>query len=91
MKVIIPNPKNKELVEIEAKITKKIVDADIKDMSHCIKIFDSFSFFKNGVEYFALVIELLGLSLYDYLKNNDKAKVSLIKYLKVLPFSIRIK
>ena len=71
MKVIIPNPKNKELVEIEAKITKKIVEADIKDISHCIKIYDSFSFYKNNVEYFALVIELLGLSLYDYLKNNN--------------------
>ena len=71
IKIINSNDKNFESAEIEAKLTQKITEADKKGDSHCIKIFENFIFTKDNVQYYAIVIELLGLSLYEYLKSNS--------------------
>ena len=71
MKIISPCDKNFESAEIEAKLTQKITEEDKKNQSHCVKIFDHFKFSKDNIDYYAIVIELLGLSLYEYLKNNS--------------------
>lgn len=71
MKIILPIKKYIKSAEIEAYIIKKILSTDKQDKSHCINILESFHFYKDDIEYYAIVFELLGLSLYDYLKMNS--------------------
>ena len=71
MKIILPNKKNIESAKIEAKLVEKILDADKYNKSHCIKIIEHFYFTKEDIEYYAIIFELLGLSLYDFLKSNS--------------------
>jgi len=71
MKIILPNKKNIESAKIEAKLVQKILQEDKYSKSHCIQIIEYFYINKENYEYFAIVFELLGLSLYDYLKDNS--------------------
>ena len=40
----------------------------MRNKNHCIKVYDHFPLDKD---YYAIIFELLGLSLYDYLKKNS--------------------
>ena len=71
MKIILPIKKYQESAIVEAKLVEKVLAADKYNKSHCIQIIEYFTFMHRDIEYFAIVFELLGLSLYDYLKNNS--------------------
>ena len=71
MKIILPIKKYKESAIVEAKLVEKILSEDKYNKSHCIQIIEYFTFKHRDIEYFAIIFELLGLSLYDYLKNNS--------------------
>ena len=55
---------------MEAEILYNIKKKDTDNISHCIKIFDSFHLKKNDKNYFAIVYEYLGLSIFDFMKKN---------------------
>ena len=71
MKVILPIKKYIESAKIEAQLVEKVLNKDKYNRSHCIKIYEYFSFCKGEKEYFAIIFELLGKSLYDFLKCNS--------------------
>ena len=71
MKIILPIKKYIESAKVEAKLVEKVLAADKYNKSHCIKIFEYFHFSQGDKDYFAIIFELLGLSLYDFLKNNS--------------------
>ena len=70
MKILSKIDNNFELAECEADLAKKVLSCDKKNESHCAKILDTFIFKKNGVDYYAMIIELLGPSLYNFLEDN---------------------
>jgi serine/threonine protein kinase len=55
---------------VEAEILMNIQKSDLKGESHCVKLFDYFSFYDNNIKYLALVFEKLGKSLYEFIKDN---------------------
>ena len=71
MKIILPIKKYIESAKVEAKLVEKVLSADKYNKSHCIKIYEYFHFSQGDKDYFAIIFELLGLSLYDFLKNNS--------------------
>ena len=71
IKIIVPVKKYIESAKIEAQLVQKIVSQDKRNKSHCIKVYDHFPFSKGDKEYYAIIFELLGLSLYEFLKKNS--------------------
>ena len=71
MKIILPIKKYMESAKIEANLVEKVLEKDIYNKSHVINIYEHFHFCKEDKQYYAIVFELLGLSLYDYLKLNS--------------------
>ena len=71
MKVILPIKKYIFSAKIEAQLVKKVLERDENKKSHCIKIYEYFTFSKGGKEYLAIIFELLGMSLYDFLRFNS--------------------
>ena len=43
---------------------------DSHSRSHCSKLFDQFYFTEKKLQYFGLVFERLGKSLYEFIKDN---------------------
>ena len=70
MKIIKPISRYIDSAKIEAEILYDIKEKS-PDNKLCPNIIDSFLFYHNGAEYFAIVTELLGYSLYDYIKMNN--------------------
>ena len=71
LKVILPIKKYMESAKIEAKLVEKVLAADKYNKSYCIQIIENFYFSKGDTDYYAIIFELLGLSLYEFLKNNS--------------------
>ena len=71
MKIILPIKKYIESAKVEAKLVEKVLEKDIYNKSHVIRIFEHFSFTKGDTKYYAIVFELLSLSLYEFLKLNS--------------------
>ena len=71
MKIILPIKKYIDSAKIEAKLVQKVLSEDKNNRSHCLNIYEYFHFTQGDTEYFAIIFELLGLSLYDFLKNNS--------------------
>ena len=71
LKVILPIKKYMESAKVEAKLVEKVLAADKYNKSHCIQIIEHFYFSKGDTDYYAIIFELLGLSLYEFLKNNS--------------------
>ena len=67
----MPIKKYIESAEIETEIIQKILKADKEKKSYCVNIIDAFRFFKDETEYYAIIFELLSLSLYDFIKQNS--------------------
>ena len=57
--------------KVESSLLKKISSLDKKNKSHCLKVFDSFMFTKNKIQYYAIVTELLDINLFQFLKLNS--------------------
>ena len=55
----------------EKSFIDKIAENDINNSSHCIKIVEDIVVLKNNVKYYGYVFEMLGLSLYEYIKLNN--------------------
>ena len=71
IKIIKPVQRYIESGKIESEILFDIKKKDFFNNSHCMKIIESFTFIKDNVNYFAIVTEKLGYSLYDYIKMNN--------------------
>ena len=71
MKIILPIKKYIESAKLEAKLVEKVLEKDIYKKSHVIKIIEHFHFWKGDTQYYAIIFELLSLSLYDFLKMNS--------------------
>ena len=71
MKIILPIKKYIESAKLEAKLVEKVLEKDIYKKSHVIKIIEHFHFWKGDTQYYAIIFELLSLSLYDFLKLNS--------------------
>jgi dual-specificity kinase len=71
MKIILPIKKYIDSARVEANLVEKVLEKDIYNKSHVIKIYEHFHFWKENTQYYAIVFELLGLSLYDFLKSNS--------------------
>ena len=71
MKIILPIKKYIDSAKIEAKLVQKVLSEDKHNRSHCLNIYEYFHFTQGDTDYFAIIFELLGLSLYDFLKNNS--------------------
>jgi len=71
MKIILPIKKYIESAKLEAKLVEKVLEKDIYKKSHVIKIIEHFHFWKGDIQYYAIIFELLSLSLYDFLKMNS--------------------
>ena len=71
MKIILPIKKYIESAKLEAKLVEKVLDKDIHNKSHVIKIYEHFHFYKGDTQYYAIIFEMLSLSLYDFLKLNS--------------------
>ena len=70
-KILLPKEEVIKWWKFEKSIIDEIEKEDKDGESHCIHIIKNFSFTKNNVKYCGLIFELLGLSLYEYLKNNN--------------------
>ena len=66
MKIILPIKKYIDSAKIEAKLVQKVLSEDKNNRSHCLNIYEYFHFTQGDTEYFAIIFELLGLSLYDF-------------------------
>ena len=55
----------------EKSFINKIKENDKENKSHCIRIIEDINFVKDGKKYYGFVFELLGLSLYEYIKLNN--------------------
>ena len=71
MKIILPIKKYMDSARLEAKLVEKVLQKDIYNKSHVIKIYEHFHFWKGDTQYYAIIFEILGLSLYDFLKLNS--------------------
>ena len=56
---------------------------DIKNESNCVRIYKDISLTKNNVKYCGLVFELLGLSLYEYIKMNAYMGFNIVQIQKI--------
>ena len=70
-KILIPKEEIIKWWKFEKSIIDEIEREDKDEESNCVRIIKNISFIKNNIKYCGLVFELLGLSLYDYLKNNS--------------------
>ena len=71
MKIIKPSAKYIDSAKIEAEILYDINSKNDSAQKYILNIKDSFLFTKHDMEYFALVTDLCGYSLYDYIQMND--------------------
>ena len=71
MKIIKPVRRYIKSAKIECSIMEDVGKKDIHNKSHCINVIEGFSFISNGKEYYAMLFQELGLSLYDFLKFNN--------------------
>ena len=69
IKIIVPTAIDSGIMEAE--ILYNIKKNDKENISHCIQIYDSFPIKKNNQNYFAIVYEYLGLSVFDFMKKNN--------------------
>ena len=56
IKILCPYNYKFDLAEIEANLGKKVMRADKKNESHCVKLLDAFKFKKKGMVYYAMII-----------------------------------
>ena len=71
MKIIKPSAKYIDSAKIEAEILYDINSKNDSAQKYILNIKDSFLFTKHDMEYFALVTDLCGYSLYDYIQMNN--------------------
>ena len=73
IKIIKSIPKYREAAKVEIEILKDIERRDKQRVSGCITMLESFDF-RN---HFCLVFDLLGMSMYDFLRQNSYRAFSL--------------
>ena len=60
-----------ESAKVEADILDRVMKADPKDESRCIKQIEHFEFFQRDSRHYAIVFEELGKNLYEVIKMNN--------------------
>lgn len=69
--MIRPVPRYIDSAKYEADIILEILRADSNNESKIVNMLEYFYFEEKKQDYFALVFEKLGKSLYDFIKEND--------------------
>eukprot|EP00826_Nyctotherus_ovalis_P059761 TRINITY_DN833_c0_g1_i6.p2 TRINITY_DN833_c0_g1~~TRINITY_DN833_c0_g1_i6.p2 ORF type:complete len:150 (-),score=3.32 TRINITY_DN833_c0_g1_i6:507-956(-) len=69
-KVIRAVPRYIESAVIEAQIIERVQHLDKEGISRCMHIVEHFQFKEHGNVHYAIVSEVLGKSLYDFMKMN---------------------
>ena len=70
-KILLPKEEIIKWWKFEKSLIDDILKEDTNGQSNCVRIYQNISFTKNNINYCGLVFELLGLSLYEYLKMNS--------------------
>ena len=70
-KILLPKEEIIKWWKFEKSLIDEILKEDKKGESNCVRVYQNISFYKNNINYCGLVFELLGLSLYEYLKMNS--------------------
>jgi len=70
-KVIRPVQRYIESAVIEAQIIERVQSLDKEGVSRCIRIVEHFQFTEKQEAYYAIIFEILGKSLYDFLQANS--------------------
>ena len=71
LKILVSKEEILKWWQFEKNIIDEISKQDKFGESNCVKIVEDFYFIKNEVKYYGYVFELLGLSLYEFLKMNS--------------------
>ena len=71
IKILVEKEEIVKWWKYEKSFIDKIAENDTKNCSHCIRIVEDIKFVKDNVKYYGYVFEMLGLSLYHYIKLNN--------------------
>ena len=70
LKILLPKEEIIKWWKFEKSLIDEILKKDKNRESNCVEIIKELLFIKNNIKYYGLIFELLGLSLYEYLKMN---------------------
>lgn len=70
-KILLPKEEIIKWWKFEKSLIDEILKEDKYGESNCVRIIKDVLFTKNDIKYYGLIFELLGLSLYEYLKMNS--------------------
>ena len=79
LKVIRPSNKYIDLAESEVNVLKYVEKNDSQNKSNVIRVQNSFTFNKQNIQYFGIVFEKLGKSVFQVLEDNKYIGNFLIK------------
>jgi len=82
-KILLPKEEIFKWWKFENSIIEEILKWDKKGESRCVRIIKNIIFVKNGVKYCGLLFELLGLSLYEFLKMNAFMGFNIVQIQKI--------
>lgn len=60
-----------ESAKVEADVLERVNKADNDGISRCIRQYEHFAFSHHNKEYYAIIFEELGKSLFDIIKSNN--------------------
>ena len=82
-KILLPKEEIIKWWKFEKSIIDDIQKEDKNNESNCIHIIKNILFVKNNVKYCGMIFELLGLSLYEYLKMNSFMGFNIVQIQKI--------
>ena len=82
-KILLPKEEIIKWWKFEKSIIDDIQKEDKDGESNCIHIVKNLLFIKNNVKYCGMIFELLGLSLYEYLKMNSFMGFNIVQIQKI--------
>jgi len=82
-KILLPKEEIIKWWKFEKSLINEIMREDRNGESHCVNIIKDLLFVKNNVKYCGLVFELLGLSLYEYIKMNSFMGFNIVQIQKI--------
>ena len=71
IKILIEKEEIAKWWKYEKSFIDKIEENDINNISHCLRMKEEIKFVKNDIKYYGFVFEMLGLSLYEFIKLNS--------------------
>ena len=82
-KILLPKEEIIKWWKFEKALIDEIMNEDKNNESNCVRIYKDLVFTKNNVKYCGLIFELLGLSLYEYIKMNAFMGFNIVQIQKI--------